>query len=373
MTNRIEVLLPPLGGDDMESATFLEWLVDSGERVAADQVIARVETAKAVVEVVAPAEGYLVRGDAKPADEIPSRSVVAYIARDSYSVPEAAGRRIEDARAQSAGHAASSPPQEQRALRATPSARRLARIRGVDLHQIQTRGATITEADVELHHSGAASRAAYGRSMAKAMMDSLQIPQFSVALDIDGEAIFEARNRWMAQGKKLTVNDVVIKSVAEVLEGFPTLRSCWDGNGAKTAQDVNIAVAITTPYGLTAPVLREANKLGLERISMEIQRLRTLASNRRLSVNDVSGASFTISNLGGAGVDDFTAIVSTGQGAILAVSSFKRRPVPGPDGSVEWRNSARFRVSADHRVITGQDVADFLKALKNVIETRLKL
>ena len=379
MSDDTAVLLPPLGGDDMESATFVDWLVESGSSVAEGEAIAHVETAKATIEIVAPVAGFLIRGEARPGDEIPLRSVLARIATVQPTMGDV----------EKGGPVRSAPKPEDRdstptspgsvIARATPSARRLALARGVDLSAINPAGETILESDVE-HYLGNSkipvetdhthAGGGYQRSMARAMTESAGIPQFNVAVDCDGEALVAERQRLADTGMHVSVNDLVLRQVALALARRPRMRMYWDGTRPKLAAEINIAVAMATPHGLVAPVIRSADVRSLEELAAEVRRLKSLAFEQRLGVGDVNGASFSVSNLGGVAVDDFTALVSAGQGAILAVSSFKEWPSPKADGSVAWHARARFRVSADHRVITGLDVAEFLGDLRALIEAR---
>lgn len=324
MLDDTAVLLPPLGGDDMESATFLDWLVASGSRVVEGEAIAHVETAKATIEVVAPVTGVLIRGEAKPGDEIPLRSVLARIAtmEPRIGAPENAGPGTSPAKPEDRG----SMPTSLRSgiARATPSARHLARARGVDLSAIEPAGETIVESDVKryldipkipVEADRTQAEGGYRRSMARAMAESARIPQFNVAVDCDGEALFGERQRFAAAGMHLSVNDLVLWHVALALAKHPRVRVYWNGTTPKLAAEINIAVAMATPYGLVAPVIRSANVRSLEELAAEVRRLKSLAFEQRLAAEDVSGASFSVSNLGGVGVDDFTALVSAGQGS----------------------------------------------------------
>lgn len=379
MLDDTAVLLPPLGGDDMESATLVNWLVETGSSVAEGEAIAHVETAKANIEVVAPVAGFLIRGEIKPGDEILLGSELARIVkvRPTVGATENAGPVRSPPEPEDGDSRATSPRPV--TARATPSARRLARARGVDLGAIMPAGETILESDVENYlgrlkipveggrtHAGGG----YWGSMARAMTESAGIPQFNVAVDCDGEALIAERQRLADAGQHLSVNDLVLRHVALALARHPRMRMYWDGTTPKLIAEINIAVAMATPHGLVAPVIRSVDVRSLEDLTAEVRRLKSLAFEQRLSVEDVRGASFSVSNLGGAGVDDFTALVTAGQGAILAVSSFKPWPSSEADGSIAWRARARFRVSADHRVITGLDVAAFLRDLRGLIEAR---
>jgi pyruvate dehydrogenase E2 component (dihydrolipoamide acetyltransferase) len=370
MPEDVPVLLSRIGGDDMESATLIDWLVESGSHIEKGDVIAQVETAKATVEIIAPAAGFLIRGEARPGDEIGLSTVIARIA---HSHPVL--RRLEAQPfqvQQGAQSEALSVLVPVPVSRATPSARRIARERGLDLSCIKAKGDTIVESDV-LNHLAAKSVSegardlhaspGYRRSMALAMVESSSIPQFNVAMDCDGEALFAERQRQADAGTNVSVTDLVLLHVARVLARHATMRTHWDGAGPRLSTDVHIALAIATPHGLVAPVIRSADTLSLQQISAETTRLRSLATDRRLSVEDLGDACFTITNLGGYAIDDFTAVVSPGQGAILAVASFKSQPHRSPEGSTLWRRRARFRVSADHRVISGADAAAFLGEL----------
>ena len=374
MNSRTEdVTLSALGGEYMETATVLEWLVTEGDKVKSGQPILIVETAKASVEVEAPADGYVVNCRVQPGDEVEVGAVLAQITSSPDHRPSEISPRDEpqesgeekQARGAAKAFRLSGRP------KASPLARRMACEHGIDIGIVKPSSATgkISADDVERHIAAESGQAdsSYRSAMASAAAGSLDIPQFNVAIDCDGEALMKRRTIAKSSGSPVTINDFLIERVARVLVRHPLLRAHWSNDRVIESEEINIAVAISTSHGLVPPVIPHANQLSAEEISATMSTLQKLAEERRLAIEHLQGASFTVSNLGAYGVNDFTAIVSKRQSAILAISTFQPAPALVDDKLV-WRTSGRLRLTADHRVLDGVEAARFLMDLKKDVE-----
>jgi len=406
MSGLTDVTLVGAGGEYMDAAVLIEWTVQPGGKVQEGDVVAIVETAKAATEIVAPASGTIVELLAKPGEEIKVGAVLARIGSGAASASGAAA----PAAAPAAQPAQVRPPVDDgkglvRRLPnvfASPLAKRIARDRGLDLSAIRGTGPNgrIMRADVERAASAASAAAAaaaaastvpasvpaqqpapevalrpqgagasegYRRAMASHMVKSAAIPAFTVGMDIDGAALLAARAEIKRQGGRATINDLIIQAVARALREHPRVNAHWDGEGVLFSADINIGVAVATDLGLVVPVVHRADTLDAEGIAERMATLRVKAQSQRLSLAEISGGTFSISNLGSFGVTAFTAALNPPAAAILAVPAF--RPVTlFENGKLETRQLAHFSVTADHRVLDGADVARFLNTLKEIIE-----
>ncbi|WP_170984387.1 dihydrolipoamide acetyltransferase family protein [Rhodoligotrophos defluvii] len=377
-----DVTLVGAGGEYMDSAVLVEWTVSPGTAVGEGQVLAVVETAKAATEVTAPTAGVVQELLAKPGEEIKVGSVLARIANGAEAPAEAAPAAPmvqAQAREESSGLARRLPK-----VFASPLAKRIARDRGIDLTGVKGSGpgGRIRRADVEAllppsataqpqpQPATATSPAVgegYRRAMASHMVRAAAIPAFTVGMDIDGGKLLEARARIKQQGGRATLNDLIIAAVARILRHHPRVNAQWDGKGVLFNADINIGVAIATDLGLVVPVVHRADSLGPEAIAQRMAELKVKAQSQRLSPADITGGTFSISNLGSFGVTAFTAALNPPAAAILAVPAF-RNVTLFEGGRLETRPVAHFSVTADHRVLDGADVARFLGDLKNGLE-----
>ena len=376
-----DVRLAPVGGEYMESATILEWLVSVGQSVERGQTMLLIETAKASVEIEAPAAGTVVSRTGQVGDEVEVGDLLAVLESDEDHEREPfdevnRGGDFEDLSVTTVAPAPRKPDvgdskeRPKVTLQTSPRVRLLARELGIDLEALalETGKRRITTEDIDRYRKNSnGGSPGYSRAMAIAMAKSTEIPQFSVAVDCDGFEIL----RWRTQNKSdhgsATLNDLLICKTAAALQNHRDLLASWGTDRIDRKESIDIAVAISTPHGLVAPVIRSADALGIDEIAAETARLKIAARDRKLATEDLTGASFTLSNLGAFGIDDFTAIVRHGQSAILAISAFKMSPI-GVNGEIKLRPTARFRLSADHRVVDGARVASFLSDLKARIE-----
>ncbi|KAI5784984.1 dihydrolipoyllysine-residue acetyltransferase component of pyruvate dehydrogenase complex [Peziza echinospora] len=283
-------------------------------------------------------------------------------------------------------------------IKASPLAKKYALENGIPLKQVKGtgEGGRITKADVEKFKApGAASSAAAAapasaftdipltgmrKSIASRLVGSKNTaPHYYVqsALNVSKLLKLRAALNATAEGKyKLSVNDFIIKAAAVALLKVPQVNSSWlEAEGViRQYSAVDISVAVATPSGLITPIVKAANARGLQSISEEVKSLSEKARENRLKPEEFQGGTFTISNMGmNPAVDRFTAIINPPQAGILAVGTVKKVPVQGEDNAIEWVDEMIVSGSFDHRVVDGAVGAEFLKALKQVVENPLEL
>lgn len=269
------------------------------------------------------------------------------------------------------------------AVKATPTARRVAAHAGVELSQVAGTGphGKVMKADVTAHlsteaqtppapmPSGEVRRVPLSpmrKIVAKRMVESkFSAPHYYVTVEVDMAAAVSFRNA-MVQVKP-SFNDLVMRATARAIQKFPQVNVRWMGDAIDEVADINLGFAVALPKGLIVPVVKRVQDLSLQDITRACKELTEKARNNRLTPDEYSGSTFTISNLGALGVDHFTAIINQPDSAILAVGQIKDRVVV-IDGGIHIRPIMKLTLSSDHRVIDGAVAAQFLGALKSILE-----
>ncbi|OGV53562.1 MAG: hypothetical protein A2017_20910 [Lentisphaerae bacterium GWF2_44_16] len=196
-----------------------------------------------------------------------------------------------------------------------------------------------------------------------------QIPHFYVTVSVDMSSIMEMRKRLKEEGINYSVNVFIIKAVAMALKEFPSLNSETDGNTIKNKSKINVGVAVSLDNGLVVPVVRNTDKKALDEIQDEVAELAEKARKGKLLPEEMKGGSFTISNMGMLGVENFVAIINPGESGILAVSSTIPTPVV-KDGQIVIRDMMKITLSADHRAVDGSEGAKFVNSVKIKLEDK---
>lgn len=285
-------------------------------------------------------------------------------------------------------HGTAALPDESRIF-ASPLARRLAAIHGVDLAGVKGTGARgrISKADVlALAPRPAAApsapfapvdnhpqvvpfdgvRKVVARRLTEAKRD---IPHFYLRVSAAADALVALRRTAnLVLGCKASINDYVVKAAALALARHPDVNVQVHGEAIHRFPHADIAIAVASPKGLVTPIVRQADRLRIDQLAGETRRLIDKAMAGRLSMDDMDGGTFSVSNLGMMGVEQFDAIINPPQAAILAVGAVTRQPVEAPDGSVAFESRLALTLSVDHRAIDGAAGAQFLTTLKGLIE-----
>nr|AOE11679.1 dihydrolipoamide acetyltransferase component of pyruvate dehydrogenase complex [uncultured bacterium]CBL87110.1 dihydrolipoamide acetyltransferase [uncultured Flavobacteriia bacterium] len=278
-------------------------------------------------------------------------------------------------------------------IKASPLAKSLAKEKGIDISKITGtgEGGRIIKRDIETHQVmpsvSPVAKKSYPSSgysdvpisqmrktIAKRLAESkFTAPHFYLTISVDMDAAIDARKILNLDGDvKISFNDLVVKAVSKALKKHPEVNSSWLGEVIRTNYDINVGVAVAVEDGLLVPVVRNADVKSLEVISNEVKDFVSRAKNKDLQPLDWEGNTFTISNLGMFGIDQFTAIVNPPDSCILAVGGIQSVPVV-KDGHVVPGNVMKLTLSCDHRVVDGAKGSAFLNSLKNFLEAPVKM
>ncbi len=381
----------------MEEGKLLTWHKKEGDAVFDGDVLAEVETDKAVMELQARAAGVLrkILVSAGATAEVGSPvGIIAEADEDISGMEVQTGQEAVPAAATvpaaSPAPAARSAPSAPARRKSSPLARRLARERGLDLSVIPGSGpgGRIVKRDVEaadgLPPSAAPAAAAeyedvelsqIRKTIARRLAESLgPVPHFFLTTEVDMDRAAEARARLndIGDGPKISFNDIILKVVAAALKQHRECNAWWQGDHIRYFEEVHLGMAVAVPDGLITPVIRNAHRKTLREIASESQELAARARERKLAPEEYTGSTFSVSNLGMFEIDQFTAVINPPEAGIIAVGSITERPVV-VDGDLEVRNRMRVTMSCDHRVIDGATGAKFLQTVKRMLENPLAI
>ncbi|MEM0453113.1 MAG: dihydrolipoamide acetyltransferase family protein [Sulfolobales archaeon] len=390
----IEVKMPKLGLT-MTKGTIKKWLKTEGDRVGKGEPLFVIETEKISSTVESPATGYLLKILAQAGVTLPVGALVAYIGELGEPVPGIAlpTEVVTQAKPVEKPPEVVSTPAPPVRVRATPRARALAEKEGIDLTLIKGSGPSglIIEEDVIKYLQETKARTKAGlrvreviplttlrRTIAERMGESLRtMAQVTLTREEIVDNIIKARSELLQQIEKetsvrLTYTPILIKVVAEAIKKFPIINSVLEEDAIKVIDEVNIGFAVAVDHGLLVPVVKEADKKKLKDIVVICNELARKARDGQLSLDDVTGATFTVTNLGMYGVDAFTPIINPPQIAILGVGRFIPKPVVIND-KVAIANTCVFSLTFDHRVVDGHTAAQFLNEFISLIIDESKL
>ncbi len=420
-----ELLMPALS-PTMEEGTLSKWLVKEGDTVNAGDLLAEIETDKAVMEFEAVDEGVI--GKLLVADgteAIKVNTPIAVLLDDGESTadivdadsdadkpasPKDKAPRDEPSTSPEPKKKPKPEPKGNRIF-ASPLARRIAADKGLDLAGINGTGphGRIVKSDVEdmIARPGTVGgsvpsplpatatstdllKAYEGRDYTEIPLDGMRkiiaarltqakqtIPHFYLRREIRLDALLDFRaelNRQLASRDiKLSVNDFIIKACALALQQVPAANAIWAGDRIVQLKPSDVAVAVAIEGGLFTPVLKDADTKTLTQLSQEMKDLADRARDRKLAPQEYQGGSFAISNLGMYGIDSFDAVINPPHGAILAVGAGVRKPVVEEDGTLAAATVLSMTLSVDHRVIDGALGADLLSAIKDNLESPMAM
>lgn len=376
-----------------ETGKLLAWRKKEGDRVSKGEPLLEIETDKAVVEVEAPADGVLAGIKASEGAEIPVGQTIAWIVAPGETPPADSAAPAPAARATTQPKAEPSPssrveavaPQSSVSAKISPKARRLAKELGVDIATLRGSGpgAEILASDVEAAAAGPASVSnakksvevptSLGRIMAERTTQSwTTIPHFFVTRDIDATSLNEYRDQIVdeiesTEKVRVTHTDLLVALVSRVLLKHPRLNASWSAEGIHLHDYVNMGVAIAVNDGVVAAVIHNAHAANLAQIAIQRRELAERARTGKLRPADIADATFTISNLGMYKVDQFSAIITPPQAAILAMGAIAERVV-ALEGKPAVRTMISMTISCDHRVADGARAAMFLSDLAEALQ-----
>ncbi len=392
----VEVFIHKMS-EHMESAKIIRWLAKEGDPIQQYQVIMEVETDKVAAELEAPASGVLkgIRPGAVDGADVPIGETIAFIAKPDEVVPVLSPLGPAGAEAPIKAELPSPPSSvEPGQIKATPVARRVAKELGVDLSLVTGTGpdGRIKDDDVRAYAESAKSRSAAppsepievagewldltaaqrvtGQRMAESVLSA---PQFALTLQADVTDVLWLRealiDRAVAEtGERLSITAILVKVVAEALKHHPRANAAFDSGRIKLHPSINVGVATGSDGGLIVPVVKAADQKSLFQVAREIKAFQDKAQQMRFGLEDLSDGTFTISNLGMFGIEQFNAILNPPQSAILAVGRVTKTPVGLPDDTIALRPMMSLTLTIDHRVMDGMQGAQFLSEIKARLE-----
>ncbi|MFT5354249.1 MAG: pyruvate dehydrogenase E2 component (dihydrolipoamide acetyltransferase) [Polyangiales bacterium] len=409
----------------MEEGVLLEWAKKEGDAVEIDDLLAEVETDKATMEFRSFDKGVLLKILIPAGESAAPDTPVAIIGKAGEDISELLAEVASRASASAATPAESAPvaaapvaaapvaaapvaaapvaaaPVAAAPVRAdgerafaSPLVRRLAREQSIDLATIHGSGprGRIIKRDLEgasaapssaVASSGSFQRlpprvekaSATRKTIARRLTESKQtVPHFYLTIDVDAGPLVAARKMMNSalDGDKVSFNDIIIKAAAMALRKFPKANASWMGDTIHYHQVVDISVAVAIDEGLVTPVVRDADRLGVLEISHEVRELAGKARDKKLRLEEMSGGTFSISNLGMFGVEEFAAVINPPEGALLAVGALRDAPIVR-DGQVVAGKKMKVTLSCDHRVVDGAVGAQWLQVFQRYIEAPMSM
>jgi pyruvate dehydrogenase E2 component (dihydrolipoamide acetyltransferase) len=414
-----EVVLMPRLSDTMTDGVIAGWNKNVGDTVKKGDVLAEIETDKATMELESYKNGTLLYVGAKKGEKIAVNDLLCIIgekgkvdvdaivaaakggaatAPASSQPAESKEASQEPAKKEEAAQASSS--SQNGRIKASPLAKKLAAEKGIDLHGVSGSGdgGRITKQDVDNYKPAAKQEAAVStkgtapaspagqvsfeevpvsqmrKVIAKRLAESkFTAPHFYLTMVIDMDKAVESRGRLNETSKvKISFNDFVLKACAMALKQHPAVNSSWLGDKIRINHHINIGVAVAVEEGLLVPVVRFADTKSLSQIAVEVKDFAQKAKDKKLQPSDWEGNTFTISNLGMFGIDEFTAIINPPDACILAIGGISQVPVV-KNGAVVPGNIMKVTLSCDHRVVDGAKGSAFLQTLKSLLEEPLRM
>jgi pyruvate dehydrogenase E2 component (dihydrolipoamide acetyltransferase) len=417
---KAEVVLMPKMSDTMTEGVIAAWHKKPGDAVKSGELLAEVETDKATMEYESYNTGTLLYVGAEAGKAIPVNGVLAIIGEKDadwktlLKAHESKGGDGETKKPDQPAKEAPAPAREEAEetrtdhgsngrIKASPLAKKLAKDKGLDIGQIPGTGdhGRITKRDVENFKPSEQKAAAregkaaapvslpkvvgeesfeevtvsqMRKTIAKRLAESkFSAPHFYLTMEINMDKAVEARKSINEVSPvKVSFNDIVVKAVAAALRQHPDVNVSWLGDKMRKNHHIHIGVAVAVKEGLLVPVIRFADNKSLSHIAVEVKDLAQKAHDKKLQPSDWEGSTFTVSNLGMFGIEEFTAIINPPDACILAVGGIKETPVV-KDGQIVPGNVMKVTLSCDHRAVDGAIGSAFLKTLKGLLEDPVRI
>ena len=431
-----EIIRMPKMSDTMEEGVIAGWLKKVGEEVKSGDILAEVETDKATMELESYDDGFLLHVGVKDGESVPVDGILAIIGKKDENIDdvlkeissiqnENEGVEAIDEKEEEEEEAESNPVEENlvvkeeeekevkntedkiedikidftneiNRIKASPLAKKLASEKGIDISMVKGSGdrGRIIKEDIEnfkhlentptkeiklpkIHSEESYEEIPVSqmrKTISKRLAESkFSAPHFYLTMEINMDNCIEGRNKINESSNiKISFNDIIIKASAVALRKHPMVNSSFLTDKIRVNNHIHIGVAVAVDEGLLVPVIRFADNKSLSHISTEVRNLAGKAKDKELQPSDWEGNTFTISNLGMFGIDEFTAIINPNDACILAVGGIKNTPIV-KNGEIVSGNIMKVTLSCDHRIVDGATGSSFLKTLKELIEDPIKI
>jgi pyruvate dehydrogenase E2 component (dihydrolipoamide acetyltransferase) len=399
----------PKMSDTMTEGVIVSWLKKVGDDIKPGDILAEVETDKATMELENYVKGTLLHIGIPAGGSVPVDALIAIVGQKGDDISAllngatapVAPAKTEEAKVETVATTVASAPvantSNDSRIKASPLAKKIADEKGIDINSVSGSGdgGRIVKRDVETFTTSAKGGSKINitlpsvigqesfeevpvsqmrKVIARRLSESKHTaPHFYLTMSINMDKAIEARKSMLEFSPvKISVNDIIIKAVAGALRKNPAANASWLGDKIRYNHHIHIGVAVAIEDGLIVPVVKFADSKSLSHISAEVKELAEKAKNKKLQPNEFEGNTFTISNLGMFGIDEFTAIINSPDACILAVGAAKETVIV-ENGQMKIANVMKVTLSCDHRVVDGAVGSAFLKTLKELLENPVKL
>ncbi len=407
-----EVIKMPRLSDTMEEGVIVGWQKKVGDKVKPGDILAEVETDKATMDLESFHDGYLlyigIASGVVPVDGIiavigEKDEAFEHLLKEDKSPETKSSEKTEKTEEKKENTSSTQEePKEQietsstseSRIKASPLAKKMAEEAGIELTQLKGTGeqGRIVRKDIETALNTSSDKGGntfdmkttggfdeltvsqMRKTIARRLGESkFTAPHFYLTMEIEMDKSIEGREAINAYSdQKISFNDLVVKAVAVSLRQHPAVNSSWLGDKIRYHHDINIGVAVAVEDGLLVPVIRSADYKSLSQLNAEIKNLAEKAKNKKLSPEEMQGNTFTISNLGMFGIEEFTAIINPPDACILAIGGIQTKPIV-KNGNIVIGNTMKVTLSCDHRVVDGATGAKFLQTLKSLLEEPVRI
>ena len=399
-----EIVKMPRLSDTMTDGVVSKWHKKEGDEIKEGDLLADIETDKATMEFESFQEGFLLHIGVKESESAPVDSILAILGQkgeDISSLLDQENGKFEKDNNQSITQEeenksfseqqdltqkiiTSSSSSDNKRLKISPLARKIANEKGIDVNTIQGSGdnGRIIKRDLEglgknqvvenIQSTTNQPLSQMRKTIASRLSESkFSAPHFYLTTKINVDSLIELRKNLITNlDTKISFNDIIIKAVAFSLSKHPNINVSWGKESIIENKEINIGVAIAVEDGLVVPVIKNTDQHNILYISKKIKEFVDKANNKKLTLDELTGNTFTVSNLGMFGIDEFTAIINPPDACILAIGSIQQTPIV-KDGEIKIGNVMKVTLSSDHRVVDGAQGAQFLKTLKTMLENPL--
>ena len=396
-----EIIRMPKMSDTMEEGIISSWLKKVGDKVNSGDILAEVETDKATMELESYDDGVLLHIGVKNGESVPVNDVIAIIGEKGENIKEILKEEETKEKETKEEETITIPEindiSKDKRLKASPLAKKIAEEKGINLTNIKGSGdgGRIIKKDIEenteIISTQNSTNIILPKTIGEESFDEVPIsqmrktiskrlseskfssPHFYITMEINMDNCIEGRKKINETSEvKISFNDIIIKATAAALRKHPMINSSYLEDKLRTNHHIHIGVAVAVKDGLLVPIIKFADNKSLSHISLEVKDLANRAKNKNLQPSDWEGNTFTISNLGMFGIDEFTAIINPNDSCILAVGGIKNTPII-KNGEIVPGNLMKVTLSCDHRIVDGATGSSFLKSVKELIEDPIKI
>lgn len=418
----VHIVTMPRLSDTMETGKVVAWFKEVGDKVSFGDILAEIETDKAVQEFEIDVEGTLLKIGIEEGNEAPVDSVLAIIGPEGTDVsgisseaPKAKGDKKEPKKQENKDEKKAAPESSDKTKEdsieksknagrvfISPLAKKLAEEKGYDVNEIEGSGdqGRIIKRDVEnfepkketaktsqksdatgmttmkipAGEDKKVENSSMRKIIAKRLAESkFTAPHYYLNIEVDMENVMAARKQINANPNiKISFNDIIVKAVAMALRKHPQVNSTWNDDAMILHGDINIGVAVAVPDGLMVPVVKNTDHKSLTQINEEVKDLATRSRDKKIKADEMEGSTFTVSNLGAYGIESFTSIINQPNSCILSVGAIVEKPVV-KNGQIVVGNTMKLSLACDHRTVDGATGSLFLQTLQQYLETPMAM